>query len=550
MASLTVIQPDAVRYQHEITSPGLRIGRSTSNDLILTDTAVSRAHAEVISSPDGYYLVGMGSRNGTFLNDRPVRRPTLLRAGDRIGVGATTLIFNPDPGRDLELYEHTLDSPDTTILPVEAALEDLPLDRTLPPADSGPGRPSAISIILDADRELAFNRPLNEILEAIMDLAGRIVPFDRGALMLLHGSDLVPEVTRLRRRGDAGPLQVSRTVTDLVLRDRVAVMIPDALAEAPFRGQISVQQQQLRSVLCVPLWSQHDVTGVIYLASSRGPGLFTREHLRVLSHIANLAALKIESARLFQRALQADGIEQELRVAWDLQRALLPGAPPAIPGYAADGRTTPCRSVGGDCFDYIDLPGGFHGLVLADAAGHGLDAALLMTYFHASLRALCQLGLDLETTCGQLNRLLFPRIPLNRFVTLFYGILDPRRHTLAYVNAGHPPPCLAPAVGPPVWLHPTSPPIGMIEDCPFTAQEVTLDPGMTLICYSDGFVDARSPTGSPFMREGLVRIASEAGGAPPADTVQRAFEALVKHAGEGPREDEDDMTLMVVTRVA
>jgi hypothetical protein len=259
----------------------------------------------------------------------------------------------------------------------------------------------ALSIILEADKELVFHRPLGQILETIIDLVGKAVPFDRGLLMLIENGRPVPKVIRVPPGEEGRTISISQTIADRVIHRQESVLTADALADERFREGHSVVAQQIRAAMCVPLWNNQEVIGLIYIDSRRRAGLFLEEHLRLLTHLANVAAVKIENVKLFEQRVEAERTEQELQKAWEIQKILLPSESPPISGYLLHGTSDPCRVVGGDLYDFIELPGGRHAIALGDVAGKGYPAALLMCFFQAALRALCDLDLPpVETMEG------------------------------------------------------------------------------------------------------------------------------------------------------
>ncbi|MBI4170027.1 MAG: SpoIIE family protein phosphatase [Acidobacteria bacterium] len=589
MDFLTVVTPAGQTFRHEIAASVLRIGRASTNDLNLPDLNVSRVHAQIERHPDGFYVADAGGKNGTFVNERRVAGPTLLRPGDRVRVGTTTLIFNGSAGSSVEFSDRPLlAGAGTTCLPAGTirtpALTDIPLllEVTPPPPTGGPdvmpgargagaaedrgargaaspsaearGRslassPSLGAILAEANEQLVFHRPLRELLDTIMDLARRAVPFERGLLMLREEGDrLEPQVVRVPPDEAGKTISISRTITDRVVLNKESVLTSDALLDDRFRRGQSVEAQRLRSVLCVPLWNNRDVIGLIYVDNRHRAGVFTEENLRVLAHLANVAAVKIENARLFEQVVAAERMEQELQNAAEIQEHLLPAQGPPIPNYLVYGHSEPCRAVGGDYYDFLALPGGRYGIGLGDVAGKGLPAALLMCSFQASLHALSELNLPLAEMIARLNRLLSRQIPENRFVTFFYGVLDPARHTMAYVNAGHNAPSLLRPGATPEGLAVTGLPLGMIAPATFGVREVAFGPGDILVCYSDGVTEEASAGGEQFGEARLLMATREAQESAPGDIARRINEALNEHCSGAPRQD--DTTLVILKRTA
>jgi serine phosphatase RsbU (regulator of sigma subunit) len=300
--------------------------------------------------------------------------------------------------------------------------------------------------------------------------------------------------------------------------------------------------------MCVPLWNNRAVIGLIYVDNRHRAALFTEDNLRLLTYLANVAAVKIENSRLFEQVVAAERMEQELQKAREIQDHLLPAQGPPIPGYQAYGHSAPCQAVGGDYFDYVELPGGRYGIALGDVAGKGLPAALLMCSFQAGLHALCEMGLPPDETIARLNRLLIRRIPQNRFVTFFFGVLDPERHTLTYVNAGQNPPCRVRAASDVERLAVTGPPLGLFADASFQTRTLEILPGDVVVCFSDGATEGRSDSDEEFGEARLIDIVRQDLSATPEAIVDRAATAVERHCAASPRQD--DITLVVLKRSA
>ena len=343
-------------------------------------------------------------------------------------------------------------------------------------------------------------------------------------------------------------ISISRTIADRVLQNQESILTSDALIDDRFRRGHSVEAQQLRSVMCVPLWNNRAVIGLIYVDNRHRAALFTEDNLRLLTYLANVAAVKIENARLFEQVVAAERMEQELQKAREIQDFLLPAQGPPIPGYEVSGHSAPCQAVGGDYFDYVELPGGRYALGLGDVAGKGLPAALLMASFQASLHALCEMGLPPGETIGRLNRLLSRRIPQNRFVTFFFSVLDPERHTLTYVNAGQNPPCRVRASADVERLAATGPPLGLLANASFETRTLEILPGDVVVCFSDGATEGRGASDEEFGEGRLIDIVRQDLSATPEAIVNRVAAAVERHCVASPRQD--DITFVVLKRSA
>jgi len=538
MDFLTVVGPDGASNRYTVEADDIRIGRASTSDLVLADLNVSRLHARLQRSGDAVHVMDAGGKNGTYVNGQRIAEPHTLRRGDRVRVGSTTLIFN-DTGSTVEFGDRPLAGGGETTILRAAALAT--------PATEGSGEGSQSGILAEANEQLVFHRPLPELLETIMDLARRAVPFERGVLMLLDDEGrLRPEVIRVPPAEAGQPVSISRTVTERVVKMKESVLTSDALIDDRFKEGHSVAAQHIRSVMCVPLWNNREVIGVLYVDNLHWAGLFGPANLRLLAQLANVAAVKIENNRLFQQALAAQSLEKELRRAAEIQRRLLPAEDLSIPGYRVFGRSVPCRAVGGDYFDFLDQAGDQRGFALGDVAGKGLPAALTMCSLQASLHALADLSLSPANLMVRLNGLVRRHIPENRFVTFFWSVLNLKDHSLEYVNGGHNPPILLRASGEVEHLGLTGAPLGILDDARFETGRISFGPGDLLVGYSDGVTEETGPGEEEFGEARLLEIVRSARENPPGEIGQRILDALEQYcAGEVRR---DDTTLLILQR--
>lgn len=573
MDFLTVITPEGASFRYDIVGKSVRIGRSTSNDVVLADPSVSRQHAKIVRSPDGYVVIDQETKNGTFVNERQIGKPAPIRRGDRIRIGKTILVFNILHANPLEFSERPLSPGPATVFLRASDIRTPPLN-TLDPrhelatpgtdtqetfaaalatAEAARVRDHSVSdIVFAADRELLFHRSIDEILEKVMDLARRAVPYERGLLMLVVRDELVEKVRRAFPEQTGETFVVSRTVIDHVHRTKESILTSDAMEDARFRAGHSVRSEGIRSVLCVPLRSNDNLVGVIYADSRHDSGLFTERHLHLLAFLANIAAVKIENARLFKEALDVRLKDEkrfaEFQEAARIQKQFLPAESPAIPGYEAFADTIPCEEVGGDCYDFLELPGGRFGIGLGDVSGHGLPAALLMSTFMATLRAVAVCRDAPDRIVSRLNRLLCGCFPDNSYATFFYGILDPERHILTYVNAGHPPPLIVGAAGQSSSLSLKNLFVGSLPDVSFRVEKVAIRPGDVLVSYSDGILEAQSRSGRGFGNNKLLAAVKAARRQSAREISERIFSLVHNHVGDLPHLD--DMTVVVLKRAA
>jgi sigma-B regulation protein RsbU (phosphoserine phosphatase) len=202
-------------------------------------------------------------------------------------------------------------------------------------------------------------------------------------------------------------------------------------------------------------------------------------------------------------------LERELELAQSVQRALLPSEIPYIAGLELAAFSRPAQIIGGDIFDFIQYSDGSFGLVVADVAGHGISAGLVMASLQTSLRTLAPFSRDPDELISRLLHIYQNNINLTLFITLLIGRFDLSAQRFSYISAGHNPPLLVNATGEPVWLHPTGPAIGLVEGAHYRLESCSLRQGDLLVSYTDGVTETMNPFRQLF---GEIRLAETISG--------------------------------------
>ncbi|HET9292273.1 MAG TPA: GAF domain-containing SpoIIE family protein phosphatase, partial [Actinomycetes bacterium] len=306
--------------------------------------------------------------------------------------------------------------------------------------------------------------------------------------------------------------------------------------------------------LAVPLVSQGQPVGLLALGPRLSERGYSADDRSLLHDLAQRAAPALRVAQLVRQLvrqqtaeLQArERIEQELQVAQLIQRQFLPRELPRFAGWRIAAYYQPAKAVGGDFYDFIELPDGQIGLVCGDVTGKGVPAALVMATTHSILRGDAPQLVAPGEVLRRANQLLLDDIPPQMFVTCLYGVLDPATGRLRYANAGHNPPYVHTDDGV-VELRATGMPLGLMPDMTYEEKEATLGPGDTLLLHSDGLAEAHNPERQMF---GFPRLAALVGGCRGGqELIDRLLRELRGFTGPG-WEQEDDITLVAVQRAA
>jgi sigma-B regulation protein RsbU (phosphoserine phosphatase) len=566
MPDLIVKYPDRNSDIFPLGRLRITIGRSARNDLCIPDPFASRVHAEVRREGDQYFLQDLGSANGTLYNGATVEGGVTLAPGGRIQIGETEIVFD-DGGADPNLHATMITDPNV-IGPVPEAtiamnsadrttsglLEAIEGARTQPDSDAPVKRAARqsdlLALISKVGVTLLASATLSETLQQIASLVFEAVPAERCSIMMRdEGSDdLKVAVARLReRQGEVGEIRVSRTIMEEVVGKGKAVLTSDAQHDPRFMSS-TMTLQGIRSVLAVPLGVGEKVFGIIYADSPIAEAKFTEDHLKVLTTLASVAAIRVENARLLEEQLDRERLEHELQLASEIQQRFQPTAPPHVDGYELQGISFPCYEIGGDYYDFIARRDGRMVIALGDVSGKGTAAALLMSSLHAAVHAQAASHSSLVETISAVNNYLAENIPSNRFVTLFYAELNPVTGSLAFINAGHNPPVIVHAAGTIENLSSGGLPLGIMPNSPYREGRTQLQPGDVLVIYSDGVSEAVNPQGEEFgaqRLQGVVGLNIERSAAGIRDRIESA---LTKFAQGTPAAD--DITLVIVKRQA
>ena len=562
MSELIVKYPDRAPDRFPLGRLRITLGRSARNDLCIPDPFASRVHAEVRREGEEYFLQDLGSANGTLYNGGAVEGTVPLTPGGRIQIGETEIVFDDGTyhssmGATMITDNSSHSLPEATIAlasgdrTTSGLLEAIEGARTKP-EDSVVARVARegnlLALISKVGITLLSSSTLEQTLEQIVSLVFEAVPADRCLLMMRDEADqdLKVAVARLRdRAGEIGEIRVSRNVMDEVVIRGKSVLTSDAQHDPRFASG-TVVLQGVRSVLAVPLGVSENVFGIIYADSPIAEGRFTEDHLKVLTTLASVAAIRVENARLVESRLQQERLERELQLAMEIQQRFQPTAPPLVSGYEFQGISFPCYEIGGDYYDFIPRPDGRMVITLGDVSGKGTAAALLMSSLHAAIHAQTGSHDSLVETISAVNKYLAENIPPNRFVTLFYAELDPESGTLSFLNAGHNPPLIVHAAGTVEQLAAGGLPLGIRPNAEYREGRTQLQLGDVLVIYSDGVTEAASPSGEEFGPTRLYEVVQrnvEASAAGIRDCIESALTKFSQGTQAA-----DDITLVIVKR--
>jgi len=514
-----------------LDKPVFLIGRRTAADLQLVNADVSREHAEITNDGMRYLLRDRGSRYGTFVNGEQItERP--LEHGDRIRLGRTDAI---------ELVFMTDGSSSTHI----SGLRDIGSDADL----------RQMAAILNGLRALGSGRVLEEVLTLVLDSALDVTKAERGFIMLAR-PDGELEFKTARGRGRITLPGTSFTTSAKIPREvfqtgesRIVGDLMEGNLAGMHDGTIAIG---IRHVLCVPLNVNPMATeqnikphiiGVLYLDGRERTTILSQQTRSSLEAFATQAALAIESARLYAESAEKARIERDLLVAAQIQQALLPTGSFETSFVDLAASSVPCRTVGGDFFDYLDLGARGFGFGLGDVAGKGAPAALLAAAVQSNFIAQAPVSADPADTLTRVNNALLRRAIEARFATMFHGVVDVDGN-LSYCNGGQEPPLVLARNDGISWLEEGGPVLGLLPGATYAFDRVKLEPGDLVVICSDGVTEARNAAGEEFGRERLIEAMAGCHGTKPDSALERLFGAVRKFSQGTPQGD--DITGLVL----
>ncbi len=486
------------------------LGRHPDCDVVLDVAAVSRHHAKIIHETGRYFLEDLGSRNGTFINGQMIHGRAALQEGDQVGICDLAFHFHLDQDEPTGSIMPLLvdDSPDEKIRS-STVMSKLDVSSSWR-ADLLVARPEVkLKAMVEISKNLGRAVVLEDVLVKLLDSLFKIfIQADRGFIVLRSPGDgaLVPKAVKYRREDDSRGVRISRTIINEAIAGKEAILSADAASDARFQMAESITDFKIRSMMCAPLVdSEERALGVIQIDTLDRRTRFGEDDLELLGSIAVQAAGAVEKAQLHEEMVRQRIIERDLELARAEQRRCIPSQPPQIPGYHFFDYYEAAYQVGGDYFDYVPMSDGRMAVVVADVAGKGIAAALLMAQLSVIVQYQLASQPDPALAVREINRAFARHGWEDRFVTFAVAVVDPGSQSLTVVNAGHMPPLLRSRTGQvePIGADAAGLPLGVVGDYPYQSTTHNLEPGGFLTLFTDGISEAMDPDGQLY---GLQRL--------------------------------------------
>ncbi|TWT87557.1 Phosphoserine phosphatase RsbP [Pseudobythopirellula maris] len=545
MASLRVLTGAEPNRRYTIDAEQSVIGRSSECEVALDVAAVSRRHATILHQEGRFFAEDLGSRNGTFVNGQKIIGRTPLRSGDKLLVCDQEFVFEdeatpagaastePSSGADDNLRRNPQESslygagtvpkePASSLVQMVAE-DDLgeksnvmaTLDLTGRDSWSMSARPEVkLAALVEISNALMGVLSIDDVLPKLLDSLFTIfVQADRGFVIMRPEPEapLVPVASKSRRADVEERMRISRTIVEEAVSGKRAFLSADAASDERFGMAQSIADFKIRSMMCAPMiGSEGEVLGVIQIDTLNQNHRFSDDDLEVLAAVASQAAVAVDNAQMHDRIVEQRGLERDLELAHQMQRALLPDGPPEAPGYGFFDYYDSARQVGGDYYDYVPLPDGRFAVVLGDVAGKGVAAAIIMAKLSSDVRFALATENDLATAVMRVNDSFCAQGLEDRFVTMVFAVVDPADHSMTIVNAGHMGPMLRRASGEVETIaeEVSGLPIGIMEGYEFEQERFELAACDSVTLFTDGFSEAMNEARDLY---GMERLAAQVG---------------------------------------
>ena len=409
-----------------------------------------------------------------------------------------------------------------------------------------------LRLLLDITNKISQSLDLDEVLNLVMDTLGSLLPYDAAGIYLIDpdpdSNDPYIFKSKVIRGYDIGfqlkepRLRMGEGFIGLVAQTGKPVISPDVDSDPRYFEA----RPRTRSEMAAPIVSNERVIGVFDLESD-SLNAYDEDDMAVLELLASHVAIIIEKARLYEQMVEKKRIEAQLEIARQVQLELLPDHDPELVNFDISAYVFPTEEVSGDYYDWVRIFDDQIGLIVADAVGKGIPAALLMSFLRASLRAGVQAGYAPHIAMSKVNNLLWDSVEDHQFITAIYGILDETNRTFVYSNAGHNPPLLIKPDGEYKYVEYGDTPLGMFYDARYHQHFIRFEQGQTMVMYTDGITEATNDRGEEY---GTTRL---------AESVLKGLHLSAKKMIDHVRKDvadftehkflDDDGTLFVVKAV-
>ena len=408
-----------------------------------------------------------------------------------------------------------------------------------------------LSILNEIAITISSAHSLDRVVELIVQKCIKHLKVEQGAVMLLQEENQDSPFRTMVRQADAStmsrilPFRLDTQLTGWMLKNQKPLVINDFDKDDRFqKGEL--EDFSIHSLLSAPLRLKGKMIGLLTVFNKKIGSGFSDDDQRLLSIISAQSAQVIDNARLHEEEKTYLMMQEQMRLARDIQMRLLPESSPQIEGYEIAGYSVAAQEVGGDYYDFIPYDEDRLAICLGDVSGKGIPAAMLMSNLQATLRGQVLAKVSPKDCLSRSNTLLYHSTDFKKFATVFYGVVDFKNHQLIYTNGGHDDPIFFSIDKEPQRLSSGGTVLGFVEQFTYTEDTVPLKPNDFFVIYSDGITEAMNLQEEEFGEERLMAVIKKFNDQTPQKIIDEIIKSVDAHVGTAPQMD--DMTLVVIKR--
>ncbi len=558
MAQLIIMDGPGVGATFELSTQNI-LGTSAKCQIRLQGKNIAEEHAKIVQRNNVFLIFPM-IPGGLQVNSQLVRQERKLNHGDMITLGEVMLLYGEEAAPQAQEPEEVMEPEEEDAGKERSIIKSRQRYFKNPEAavqSLGETKHAIhfMEVLLKVSNAIMSKLELKELLSHLLDIIFENLPADRGTIFLMD-----PKANKLwpmasKKRDDvqtaSTKLMASRTIIKEVLESKEGILTKDAMEDARFQMGLSIVAQQIHAALCVPLVGKNDeVLGIIHIDSTRSDRVFTDDHLRLVTGIAMQSSLAIENALLVQQLGEKKRIEQELTIASNIQQELLPKVIPQVEGIEVYGFMKPAKEVGGDYYDFVTNEGNTELYIcIGDVSGKGVPAGLVMVMARCFFRPLIMSCQNTKVLLEELNKLLVADTRKDMFMSMLVIKWDAKKKSLVWTGAGHEHLILyhsktkkseAIRAGGIV--------LGMTKQAEkfFVEQELHLEPGDSIILYTDGVTECQNPQNKMLELPNLLKLTEKYGHLSAQEICTSIFSELQRFMGNAAQYD--DITLVGIKR--
>jgi len=401
-------------------------------------------------------------------------------------------------------------------------------------------------LLYEVGKKLSSTLNIDEVLKLILDSLRKVVGFDGGAVFLID--EIKNEVSTVYSEGyeqaneEYLRLKIGQGLVGWVAKTGEAVIVPDVTKDERYVKA----RPETKSEIVAPIKIDGRLIGVLNLESNKEV-VYDRKSLLLITVFASQAAISIERAILHKKMLESQRLDEQLTIARQIQVTFLPKAKPSLPGYDIAGVNIPSGEVGGDYFDFIRIIDHHTGIAIADVAGKGIPASLIMASFRASLIAEIRNNYAIRVICRKVNSLIYESVERGNYVTAVYGVLDSKNDIFTFSNCGHNRPMLLRRDDRVEFLSEGGLALGIVAHTEYEERPLFLQSGDLILFFTDGVTEARSAAGEEFGQERLIGIMREFREKTSEEIIQKVYDEVKNFSSES--HIFDDLTMIVLKKL-